>query len=236
MKTLAKIALCALIPAAMLCGCAKKTVNSEKARQDYSRALDDSVSAIKQEIDSCRKQIKILNDQSAIWLRDFTNVSNPREVGSYLIYTSFRNRYPLTQTGLVARINDNGQFELIAALSGGRAFDQINVLGADGGLSSDVVPHDQALNYRSEGLTTVCFTGAKADSIGQLIADNELNPLTVNYLQGRAVSAWKIPNDYAKMLSATYLLYKYRKDATRLERRVPMLEQKVSLIKSHQEK
>ena len=233
MKTLCKFLALAAIPAMLLGACGKKADDSKKAQADYAKSLQDSIEIVKHEIDSCRDRVTVLRDQVNVWLRDFTTVANPREVGSYLIYTKFKDRYPSQSTGLTARILDNGQFELVATLAGGQPFDQINVQGPESGLSSAVVPNDQALNYRTEGLTTVSFTGAKADSIGQLIADNELNPITVNYLQGRPVKAWKVPEDYAKMLSATYLLYRNMNDARRLELRVPMLERKIALIKSH---
>lgn len=215
--------------------CAGKNEKGEKAKADYDRALADSIEIVKQEIDSCDAQIKINNDRINGLLADFTTVANPREVGSYLIYTPFKERYPLTETGLVARINDNGQFELIAALSG-RHFDQVMVQTDDESAESQVVPNDQALNYRNGSFTTVLFTGAEADSIGALIADNELNPITVNYLQGNPVSAWRMPADYAKMISTTYLLYKARREVSRLENRVPMLHEKINLLRSHQDR
>lgn len=217
-------------------GCvSRNNSEGEKARADYASSLGDSIAAIEQQIDSCNSTIGVLRDKVAGWLPDFTTVSNPREAGSYVILTSYKNRYPLASTGLLARINDSGQFELVAALSG-KAFESITVNGPSVTASSAVVPHDQALNYRTAALTTVSFTGAQADSIGQLIADNELNPLTVTYMQGRPVQSWRIPESDAKMISYTYMLYSSQRELNRLERRVPMLHEKINLLRAHKEK
>lgn len=208
---------------------------SERTKADYNRALSDSIAIIEQQINSCKNEIKIHQDNANRWMQDFTTVGNPREVGTYIIYTPFVKRYPLTSTGLVARINDSEQFELVAALSGG-VFDQLSVVAGEDAATSAVVPHDQALNYRNSGLNTVSFTGGQADAIGQLIADNELNPLTVQYIQGgKVVSSWKIPEDYSKMLSYTYLLYNSTREANRLNMRVSMLHEKVNLLRAHKD-
>lgn len=227
-----------LMPAAgafLLLSCASKTNDGEKARADYDRALSDSIEIVRQEIDSCNSQITVLRDQVNGWLPDFTTVSNPREAGSYMILTSFKDRYPLTATGLVARINDNSQLELVAALSG-KPFDRIAVQGSSDTASSSIVPNDQALNYRTPSLTTVLFTGEEADAVCELIADNELNPLTVTYLQNeRPVQSWRLPADNARMISYTYMLYKNNRELHRLERRVPMLHEKINLLRVHKD-
>lgn len=219
---------------AMFGGCVSKN-NNDAARQDYDRSLSDSIAAIQQEIDSCDSRIGSLRDRVGEWLGDFSTVSNPREAGSYIILSSFRSRYPLSSTGLVARLNDSGQFELIAALSGS-AFNQISVQGPSVSATSAVVPQDQALNYHTSTLTTVSFTGAAADSIGQLVSDNQLNPLTVVYMQSGPVKGWRIPEANAKMIAYTYQLYSSQKELNRLERRVPMLHEKINLLRLHKDK
>lgn len=215
--------------------CVQRRDNAEQARADYDRSLSDSIAIIEQEIDSCNSQIGTLRDQINGWMRDFTTVSNPREAGSYMIRSSWRDRYPLTSTGLVARINDNNQFELVAALSA-RAFDRITVESQSVSASTDVVPNDQALNYRTPSLTTVMFTGAAADSVGNLIADNQLNPITVIYRGSTPVRSWMLPTDNAQMIAYTYLLYKSTRELNRIERRVPMLHEKINLLRLHKDK
>lgn len=232
-----KIMILAAAALMLLPACVSRSdEKSEKAKADYGRALSDSIAIIEQQIDSCKNEIKIHQDNADVWIRDFTTVGNPREVGTYIIYTPFVKLYPLTSTGLVARINDSEQFELVAALSGG-VFDQISVVSGEDAAMSAVVPHDQALNYRNSGLNTVSFTGDEADAIGKLIFDNELNPITVQYLQGgKVASSWKVPLDYVKMLSYTYALYNSTREANRLNMRVSMLHEKVNLLRAHQDR
>lgn len=220
---------------AMLPACNSKKADGSKndAVPQYASSLSDSIKNYESEIESLREQESVVNDQVNVWLRDFTTVAKPREAGSYMIMTSWQNRYPLTATGLVARINDNGGFELVAALTGGN-FTSIEVSGPAVSETSEVVPHDQALNYRAAGLNTVMFTGERADSIGALIADNELNPLTVTFLQGKKVQTWKLPAEYAKMISYTYLLYSNKKNLVNIEGRIKMLQEKIKIIRVHQ--
>lgn len=219
----------------LMASCGARTETGKEAQETYGHSLNDSIRAVEADIDSCREQITLLNDQIGAWMRDFTNVANPREAGGYLIKTDWKNRYPLTSTGIVARLNDNGQFELIAALKGGN-FDCISVAGPTESASSDIVPNDQALNYRAAGLTTVLFTGPKADEIGRLISDNQLNPLTLDFLQGSRVSSWKIPADNAKMISYTYLLYDAQRNVARAQAKIPMLQEKIKILRIHRNK
>lgn len=216
--------------------CGRKNESGEKARADYDRSLSDSIAVVEQEIDSCDTQIGILRERVNGWVSDFTTVSNPREAGSYMILTSFKDRYPLTSTGLLARINDNNGFELVAALSG-RAFDRITVQTSSVSATSDVVPNDQALNYRTASLTTVMFTGAAADSVGSLVADNVSEPITVIYAGASgSVQSWRLPEPNAKMIAYTYMMYKSNKELNRLERRVPMLHEKINLLRIHKDR
>lgn len=234
MKAL-KILLIAVAGAAVcsVSSCVKRVDNSEKTRAEYEKTLTDSIESIKADIDSCNDCIATLRDKVGERMHDFTTVANPREVGSYTIFSAFKSKYPLQTTGLVARIDENDKFELVATLSG-KAFSQISVQAPSESMDSEIVPNDQALNYRTAALTTVLFTGAKADSIGRMIADNELNPLTVIYLQGAPVSSMKLSGDAAEMISQTWLLYNDMAELHRMERRVPMLHERINLLRQHQ--
>lgn len=210
--------------------------NAERsADKAYAAALKDSIRNIQAEIDSCDRNLDILRDNQDVWLRDFTTVANSREAAPYMIYTPFKEKYPPTETGLIARLAENGQLELIASLRGAR-FDQIAVTADMETVTSDVVSPDQALNYFADGLNTVMFTGPKADMIGHLIADNELNPITVSFINGKPVKAMKLPEEYSKMISTTFELYNTQKQIAALERRVPMLHRKIDLLRSHLDK
>lgn len=228
-----------LYSAALMCvaiapACGRKTDGrGEKAKAAYAASLEDSIRAVQQEIDSCKSQIEFLRQDIAGLLPNFTTVSNPREVGSYMILTQWKGRYPLTQTGVVARIDNNNRFELIAANA--KPFDRITVKSPTSAVSSALVPNDQALNYRTATLTTVMFAGDEADAIGRLVADNALNPLSVIFEYGSPVNTWKMPLETSKMISLTYALYRNTRDMQRLERRVPMLHEKINLIRQHKD-
>lgn len=234
MKTL-KTILTLAVGAVLMCAlsCVRRVDNSEKTRADYEKTLTDSINSIKAEIDSCNGCIATLRDKVGERMNDFTTVANPREVGSYTIYTAYKSKYPLKSTGLCARIDENSRFELVAALSG-KPFQQIAVKTPEQTVESAVVPNDQALNYRTAALTTVLFSGAEADSIGRLIADNELNPLSIEYLQSGPVSSGKLDGDVAEMIAQTWLLYNDMAQLQMLERKVPMLYERIKLLRQHQ--
>lgn len=212
--------------------CSSKKDNAEKARADYARSLQDSVTALKAEIDSCNDNIAMLRERQDVWLRDFTTVANEREAAPYMIYTPFKEKYPPASTSLMARLAENGQFELVAACSGKR-FNSITVTAPSVSATSDIVPADQALNYMAGNLNVVMFTGTAADSIGHLIADNQLNDITVTFVNNGPVASWKMPLEYSKMIMATYELYASQRDMNAMERRIPMLSRKVDLLRRH---
>lgn len=229
------ISFVAAFAALSLTSCGGKKEDGAARREAYTNALDDSIAAVTAEIDSCTNGVKEMHDQAGKWLLDFTTVENPREVGSYIIYTPFRNRYPLTATGLVARVIDTGEFQLVAALSKG-TFDRIEVSCGDITLSSETVPHDQALNYRTAGLNTVTFSGEKADSIGRFICDNELENIRVSYCGNGVAGSWTMPEDYKKMVMATWMFYNSSRSAKHLEQREAKLHEKLNLLRAHRDR
>lgn len=227
--------------AVTVCGClyscgGKDNTASKDAQEEYQKSLNDSIDIIKSEIDSCNEQISLLRDTVNVWLRDFRTVAKAREVAPYIIMADAAASYPLNSTGIIARINDSNQFELIAALSG-NSFNQISLVAGDQSVVSDKVNKDQALNYEAANLTTVMFTGSAADSIGNFIADNQLNPISLTYLNsGKPIISMKLSEKEKKVISYTYLLYHTTNELHRLENRVPMLNEKINLIRIHQEK
>lgn len=224
------IAAAVMLPG--LGACSGKKDNAGKTRADYAQSLQDSVTALKAEIDSCNSNIAMLRERQDVWLRDFTTVANEREAAPYMIYTPFKGKYPPASTSLMARLAENGQFELVAACSGKR-FNSITVTAPSVSATSDVVPADQALNYMAGNLNVVMFTGTAADSIGHLIADNQLNDITVTFVNNSPVASWKMPLDYSKMIMATYELYASQRDMNAMERCIPMLSRKIDLLRQH---
>ncbi|MDE6026826.1 MAG: hypothetical protein K2G23_01990, partial [Muribaculaceae bacterium] len=191
----------------LLAGCAHKNESGKAARESYRAALEDSIKNVTAQIDSCNEVAVSLQDKIGNLLPEFRAVAKAREVEGYMIFQGWESRYPLQSTGMVARLSESRQLELVAVLKGGN-FDRIRVNAPSATAESAVVPHDQALNYRQGGLNTVMFTGPEADSVAQLIADNELNPITVTFLNGgKPAGTWKMEHGNAKMITMTYLLY-----------------------------
>ncbi len=226
--------LLGLLSAALLLGtgCVKRVEKSEKAEEAerWKASLTDSIAALQKQISANELRLDELHDRVGIMLGDFDHVSNPREVNGYLILKGWSGSYPLTSTGLVARITDDEEFELVAALKGG-TFTQIAVTVDGHTAQSAVVPHDQALNYRHAGLNTVAFQGAEADSVAACIASDELAPATLSFLDGRTTGTWAIPERNRKMISDTWRLYSCRREAQRLEASLPTLNSKIAAIR-----
>ena len=219
----------------VLSGCAHKNDSGKETRHSYRVALEDSIRNVTAEIDSCNDVAASLSDKVSGLLLEFRSVEKVKEVEGYTIFQGWESRYPLHATGIVARLSASLQLELVAVLKGGE-FDRIRVNVPSESAESAVVPFDQALNYRQGGLNTVLFSGNETDSIAKLIADNELNPITVTFLNGgKATGTWKMPNDYAKMISMTYILYSSNKEQRRLTQLSLKLNEKLKLLRRHQE-
>lgn len=212
-------------------GCTGTGKKDHKA--DYSMALQDSIATVRAEIDSCRMAMENADHRRLEWSDDFITVANDREAAPYMIYNSFVDKYPPQSTCIIARLAENGQFELIGALTGSR-FDRLTVTAAGESAETDVIAPDQARNYMAGGLNTVMFDGPGADAVGHLIADNELDDITVTFMNnGRPVRSWKVPADNARMIMATYEYYSILRDINSMQLRIPMLERKIKILQRH---
>ncbi len=208
-------------------GCRKKTPAAVEEREKWILSLNDSVALYQKQADSVATAMSATREKISEIIGDFDYVSNPREVEGYYIFKGWRQRYPLKQTGLLARITESEGLELIATLSGGH-FNEIGVSAGSTTLSSGIVPHDQALNYRAGNLNTVCFTGNKADSIAELVADNESSSVGVVYLNPGKTGAISLPDDEKKMIAATWRLYSLQKSVHNNEKELPRLSGKIA--------
>lgn len=224
----------ALGVALLLSACTGK-YNGEKRHASYAQQLTDSIEAVSREIDSCQNRLDLVHEQISERLGSFTMVNNPREAGPYFIFSDFRDRYPLKTTGVIARINTNGQFELIAALAGGN-FESISATSGTDKVFSDTIKNDQALNYRADGLNTVLYAGAGADRVGSFIADNMLNNIKIGFHNPALVRTLEIPTEVKKEVALTYQLYDLQQQAARLELRIPMLHEKIKLLRAHRDR
>lgn len=238
-RNVIKVALAGAVvfPAVMLtsCGGGNKRPSLSDSYAEWNKSLEDSVENLKRDIDSCTQNIDILHDRINVWLRDFTRVENSREVEGYTIMNGWEKKYPPQSTSLVARISENEGLELIAVHQGS-PFTAISVTVAGESASTESVRQDQALNYRRGNLSTVLFTGTKADSVAMLISNNELNNITVTFLNGKPVGKLDLPVANKKMISNTWQLYKSQQDVKRIEQSLPLLNEKMKLLRATIEK
>lgn len=181
--------------------------------------FEDSLESIEKRTESVKNEISVLNEEADRLLPKFKYVENPREVEGYYIYKSWASTYPLKTTGLVMRLTKGEKAELIAALSGGAHFNRIRVTAGGKTAESGTVPHDQALNYRMEGLNTVCFSDSASDSCAKLIADYSGDDVTIQYLDGdRKTGELKYPAKSKEALTDSWRLYDSRRRAAHDER------------------
>ncbi len=125
-------------------------------------------------------------------MHDFTTVANPKEVGSYTIFTSFKSKYPQHSTGLMWRVLRERQVELGGTLKG-KAFQQIAVKGSFRNMGSRqlclMTRHSTIVTADTDMHPVIDLFWRETDSRDRgLITENELSAeLTVIYMPGGPV-------------------------------------------------
>ncbi len=218
-----------LVFSLLFAGSCSQTKKSEAAtaREQWLLSLNDSIEDYQSRIADAEQSLASLQNEIGGIIENFDYVSNPKLVEGYYIYKGWSGKYPLTKTGMVARITKDEGFELIAALSGGR-FNRIRVTSGGTAAESKIVPHDQALNYRTETLNTVCFYGASADSIGQLISESNSGAVTMEFLGDGKSGKYQLSAEEVKMIGATWKLFAAQRTSHRFEREIPMLSKRIA--------
>ncbi|MDE6341938.1 MAG: hypothetical protein K2K93_06440 [Muribaculaceae bacterium] len=209
---------------------AKERVQAE--REKWEASLPDSLKAVERQTDSIRAEIKTLGQELDAMLPDFDYVDNPREVEGYYIAKTWKDSYPMNTTGLRGRLTKGERLELVATLAGGAHFDRLRVEADNSSAETSAVPHDQALNYRMEGLNTVCFSDSAANSCARLIADAQ-GQVTLIYLEGdRTTGKLTYPQKDKATMALTWKLFDTRREMTLDERMLPLLAKKGAIIAS----
>lgn len=211
-----------------------KKYSGEKAaeqRNEWIESLKDSIN----QLESQRRADSIRLDELHTHLSNdielFTQIANPREVEPYYILSAFKARYPLSSTGIAARMTNSEQIELIAALSG-QKFNAIRISSGNQTATSQTVPADQALNYTSGGLTTVAFTGPQADSICMIVKDNQNSPVSLEYLQnGSVAEKINLSDDQKNWIEKTWTVCGSHKEAQLLEKTLLIDSRKIEILK-----
>ena len=127
---------------------------------------------------------------------------------------------------------DDGSLEIVASLRNGD-FNNIRVVSDKGSCQSDTVPYDNALNYRSGNVDIVAFGGAKADSIGALVARSIDIPVRLEYVGGKGVAgSIQLSHDQKEMIAATWRIVDMHRNLNRTERMLPLYNEKIRVLKS----
>lgn len=213
--------------ALILPACKVKTPAAVEEREKWLLSLNDSIAKYEKERGEVELKIQQAREKAGGMVEYFDYVNNPREVEGYYIFSGWKTRYPMQKTALIARVTQDERFELIATLTGGH-FNEIGVTSAGETVSSEVVPHDQAFNYRAGNLNTVCFYGEKADSIGKFIASHSTGEIAVIYLNPAKTGTLNLPSDEKQMIARTWELYAAQKHLHSLEKELPRLSGKIS--------
>ncbi len=211
----------------LLPACKVKTPPAVEERENWLLSLNDSIAMFEKEKGEVEVKLQEAREKVGIMVGDFDYVKDPRQVEGYYIFKGWKSRYPMQTTALVARVTEDERFELIATLTGAH-FNEVGVTSAGETVSTEVVPHDQALNYRAGNLNTVCFSGSSADSVGQFIATRSNDQFLVTYLNGKKTGSLTLPSDEKQMIARTWELYAAQRNLHMLEKELPRLSGKIS--------
>lgn len=226
MKKLPVIALLTLLLLAA-CGGEKRTSAAE-AHEAWLMSLNDSIDALRLQAEQANAEITRLHEAVDSILPEFERVDNPRYVEGFTVYKGWAGKYPLKATGVIARVLESGELELVAALNGGR-FKALAVNAGGDQAQTAEVPFDQALNYRAGNLNTVAFSGGKADTVAMTVAMHPAADVTVSFLNGGKVASHKLTAPEKEMIAATWRLTDTYRRARLLERELPLIQQKIMI-------
>ncbi|MBD5289958.1 MAG: hypothetical protein HDS26_04655 [Bacteroides sp.] len=215
------------------CGAGKeKRERIARERESWESSLSDSITASRAMQDSVKARLDELQTSTNELLSRFRCVDNPREVEKYYLPDVKGATYPLTRTGLTARLTASETLELIA-VNTSRPFDQIEVRRGGESAASAVVPHDQALNYRNGTMTTVAFSGTAADSVAALVASMPEREVTLLFIQGGAtVATVPLSAIDRECVSLAWRLADARREVLLSEKRLTQLARRIAIIES----
>ena len=219
------------------CGAGKeKRERIARERESWESSLSDSITAARAMQDSVKGRLDELQTSTNELLSRFRCVDNPREVEKYYLPDVKGATYPLTRTGLTARLTASETLELIA-VNTSRPFDQIEVRRGGESAASAVVPHDQALNYRNGTMTTVAFSGTAADSVAALVASMPEREVTLLFIQGfiqggATVATVPLSAIDRECVSLAWRLADARREVRLSEKRLTQLARRIAIIES----
>lgn len=216
---------------AWLTGCVKiKTPEAKLEREKWIDGFSDSIEFYKKRLEDIDLRLKEVNTGIQKRLENFEYINNPREVTGYYLLKGWGKKIPFKSTGIYARVSQNEKLELIATLSDA-TFNQIAV----GPVYSEMVPNDQAFNYRHSGYNTVYFSGGKADTIAQYIASHRQDKITLEFIENSKKKNFILPDDEKNMISDTWNLFEQQQEAHQLQKEFWICSRKIDTFRRFQE-
>lgn len=203
-----------------------KTPDAVKEREEWISSFKDSVNHYQQIIEISETELNEMNKKIQGMMDEFEYVSNPRQVEGFYLLKGWKDKIPMTKTGIYARLTESNTLELLATLSGG-TFNQIKISADGDEIMSNVVKHDQALNYRQNNLNTVCFSGEATDSIAEFIYGYRIYKIKLDFIEGGVEKSFDIPDDQKTMIAKTWELYESQFESRKLEKEIWISSRKI---------
>ena len=120
-----------------------------------------------------------------------THVNVPGTEG-YMLKSSMVDPAFMNKTGLSPRVSENGEFYLVSSVNpaGGLKHWSVSAVVGDMIATTDTVPYDGTLNFRTNNSEVITFTPAGSRGIGELVAAHEGLPVKIlfNGQSGRTSS------------------------------------------------
>lgn len=110
----------------------------------------------------------------------------------YLLRQTMVDPAFMNKTGVSPRVSENGEFYIVTSVNPAGGLQHWSVTAVVGGMSAttDTVPYDGALNFRTNNSEVITFTPAASRGIGALVAENPSMPVKIlfNGQNGRSHS------------------------------------------------
>lgn len=210
----------------------KKSSEASDRHSQWVKSLSDSLDAVRQESSDNMRLIESLDSIAQNLSTRFSKTNNPKLVENYIIAKEFINYDTESHSGLIARITESNELELIATLRGG-TFSAIEITNGNEYCKSAVVPYDKALNFRTSSANIVAFKGCEADSIGQFIANHSQKTIKLNFFSGNSKqSSIVIAEAQKEMIALTWKYIDAIRGKQQAERRSILLTEKAKIIET----
>lgn len=219
----------------VVASCSNGSKNPSEISNRHSQwvnSLNDSLTAVRQASEENMQLIESLDSVIIELSSQFSKTANSKLVENYIVKKEFINYDTESQTGLIARITENNEFELIATLKG-KNFSAIEITNGSESVKSAIVPYDKALNFRTPTANIVAFKDNKVDSIGRFISENRDKPLKLIFLLGKSKqSSIVIPKNQQEMIALTWNYVDANIRKAKAERLTLLLSEKAKIIET----